>query len=162
VLTSREDEAAMRVVLLVLAITNVILAFAAVGLFEWWRAPQFIGDTNVYLGQLAAALGFLVALATAIVGSMAMAQRRQMGWLGGLIVAWLISAVGSHVAIVVIQPWQYYVVWDRCPPQMNCELPPPSWLPWPFLAAPPLVGLVVLLYRFNMRAPGAATWMTPS
>jgi hypothetical protein len=116
VLTSREDEAAMRVVLLVLAITNVILAFAAVGLFEWWRAPQFIGDTNVYLGQLAAALGFLVALATAIVGSMAMAQRRQMGWLGGLIVAWLISAVGSYVAIVVIQPWQYYVVWDRCPP----------------------------------------------
>jgi hypothetical protein len=94
----------MRVTLLVLAIANMAVAVAAVWLFEWWRAPQLVGDTNVYPGQVAAALGFMVALATTIVGLVAMVQRRQVGWLSNLIVAWLISAIGSYVAIFVIQP----------------------------------------------------------
>jgi hypothetical protein len=145
------DEVAMRLTLLVLAIVDMAVAVAAVWLFELRGEPQLVGNTTLYPSQIVAALGCMVALATTVVGLVAMVQRRQVGWLSGLIVAWPISAVGSYVAIFVIQPWQYYVVWDPCSPQYHCELPPPHWLPWPFLAAPLLVGLVVLLYRFHMR-----------
>lgn len=146
----------MRVALLMLALLCVLLAVAAVGLFALARQPLLVNNTDVYLGQIVAALGFIVAMATVVAGLVAMAPRRQWGWLSGLIVAWLISAVGTLIAIFVIHPGRYYVIWDPCWPEQSCELPPPSWLPWPFLAAPLVVGLVALLYRFQMRAPGAA------
>lgn len=146
----------MRRALLILASLCVLLAAAAVWLFEWYQQPKLVHNTDVYVGQIAAALGGVAALATVVVGVVAMVQRRHWGWLSGLLVAGLLSAVGSWMAVFVIQLWQYYLVWDPCPPQMRCDLPPPSWLPWPFLAAPLVVGLVALLYRVHLRAPGAA------
>jgi hypothetical protein len=143
----------MRVTLPILAFADVALAVAAIWLFEWERQPIPVNNTGVYPGQMAAALGFMVALATTLVALAATVQRRQVGWLSGLIVAWLISAIGSYVAIFVIHPWRYNVGACSSLPGHPCELLLSYWLPWPFLAAPLLVGLVVVLYRFHMRTP---------
>jgi hypothetical protein len=100
----------MRVALLTLALLCLLLAVAAVGLFAWAREPILVNITTVYLADVAAAVGFVVALATVVAGLAAMSPRRQWGWLTGLIVAWLLSAVGSVVAVFVTHPLRYYVV----------------------------------------------------
>lgn len=136
----------MRRALLILASLCVLLGVAAVWLFTAFEP---------ILAQIATGLGMVVALATVGIGLVATVQRRQWWWLAGWVAAGLIAAVGSWMALFVIQLPQYYLVWDPCPPQMRCELPPPHWLPWPFLAAPLVVGLVALLYRVQLRALGA-------
>jgi hypothetical protein len=145
----------MRRALLLLALLCALLALAAVWLFEWYREPKWVFNTDVYVGQIAAALGGVVVLATVVVGLVATAQRRHWGWLSGLFAAGLLSAVGSSIAVFVIHPWTHYGTFDPCPPSLHCEPLPPAWLPLPFLAAPLVVGLVVLLYRFQLRAPSA-------
>jgi hypothetical protein len=145
----------MRRALTTLAILCLTLAVAAVWLFTWARQQYIVvNDTHLLPGHLAAALGAVAALATAVVGLVAMARRRHWGWLSALIFAGVLSAVGSSIALVAIPPWMYYATdLDPCPSTMRCAPPPPYWLPMPFLAAPLVVGLVVLVYRFQMRPP---------
>jgi hypothetical protein len=149
----------MRRALPTLAILCLTLAVAAVWLFTWARELYIVVDgTHLFPGQLAAALGAVAVLATVVVGLMAMARRRHWGWLSALIVAGLLSVVGSSIALVAIPPWMYFATdLDPCPSFMKCAPPPPYWLPMPFLAAPVVVGLVVLVYRFQMRPPFCAS-----
>jgi uncharacterized membrane protein len=114
-------------------------------------------------------VGFLVGLATIVMGLVATAQRRQSVWLIGLIATWLFTIIGPFVAGFLRQ-------YNQPTLPSICQVGSPTVLPnasqcqfaviqlilvnaptWLFLAGPLLVGLVGLIYSYCMRDPVAVT-----
>jgi hypothetical protein len=169
----RVKEADMRVALRVLAGVSMALSALAVGLLAWtWQAKLPGTDVRGYQSLPVGVLALLVAIPTVIVGAVATGQRRQFGWLAGLIVAGAFPFAGPFVAAFVVQvaqvsPTSLPACETATRPVLVCQLT--FWqevvalnLPlWLFLAGPFLVGLVALLASFQLGERVAADSLRP-
>jgi hypothetical protein len=127
--------------------------------FEAWQFNQRYDLLLGLLVLLVAALSVTLAGATAVLGIVAAARKRQFGWLVSMIAAGLTVMVGPIVAAVA-SPFLF------AQPSANPACQGPSEtapcqaravqlifqnLPlWVLLAAPVLVGVVALLYSFRL------------
>jgi hypothetical protein len=142
----------MRLAVRGLALMNIAVALASMVLY--WSRENLSGfDMEGFVYKLAAAVGFLVALASVAIVLVAMVRRRQFAWLTALIVAWLITSSSVIFAFLLAQDQAYISYWDPpCLDPLQCPPPPLMGQPWEyFLAGPVLVGLVVMLYSLSMR-----------
>ncbi len=91
----------MRIALRILAIVSI--ALIAVGLTILYGSGG-LGDTDPRFGAsiLAMGIGILVGIATFIAGLIATAMRRQLAWMGGLILADVITVFGPIIASIML------------------------------------------------------------
>ena len=152
----------MRIALRILSVLCMLLSAAAVGL-TYWAAAQGLPDTDprAFLNILVAAIGLLFTIATFIVGIIASAGRRQLGWLIGLLVPGLTIILGPLLGAFLSS-----LVYNSISANSTCQGPnnntvqcQPSGLGQILANATPimvlggmfLVGLVSLIYSWRIR-----------
>jgi hypothetical protein len=115
--------------------------------------PGALADWNAALWfLLLCAVGILAALSTLVLGIVASIQRRQFGWLGGLLVP-LFVAIGGWWVL-------FYLIYPQCAGYYGCtngsaQLQQATDVITLLAFAPVLAGLIGLVYSFRIHAPKA-------
>jgi hypothetical protein len=153
----------MRLALRILAILTIVAMGGGLGLFFGFGSQN---NLTLGAGALVIGAGGLLALASFIVGVIAAVQRRQTGWMIGLIAAGLLSVCGAPVAAGVAQLLAPHTSLSAgC---QNLEASPgtdtpPACQPGPgqmllfsssavlFLLGPVVVAVLALVYSYRMR-----------